>query len=852
MDLKSTALDLTPANQRERTMPGATPVITSSDTVSIDENTLLATTVTATDAENDTLFFTIIGGADRNLFTINSATGALSFKTAPDFENPLDAGADNVYEVIVRVGDGTSTTSQTINITVNNVAGAVLMGDDGGPTDDTLQGTSEEDVIFGLDGNDTLEGLGGNDTLFGGAGDDFLDGGAGVDSMYGGIGDDTYVVDNVGDYIEELEDEGIDTVRSSIDYTLGDHLENLVLTGNLMVNGTGNALDNTITGTYRKNIIDGGEGADTMAGGDGDDTYYVDNVGDVIIELQNNGLDQVFSSIDYTLAAFVDNLTLTGAAVNGTGNSLANTLVGNENNNTLMGMDGNDRLNGGGGFNTLIGGKGDDTYVVNDYNNTFVELENEGIDTVEASLDFYMWNGVNNIENLTLTGTTAIVGEGNALDNVIRGNANNNMLRGHDGNDTLNGLTGADTMYGGLGDDIYVVDNVGDQTIESVGQGKDQVNSSISWTLANHVENLTLTGSAALSGTGNNQHNTINGNSGNNTLMGLGGNDRLNGGLGNDTMIGGIGNDVYIVNAVGDVVIELAGEGEDKVQSSISYTLGDNVEHLILTGLATTNGTGNALDNIIKGNIQNNTLTGLDGNDTLDGRRGNDTMIGGQGDDTYYVDSLLDVVTELSGQGTDKVLLTKTGYTLAANVENLRMLGSKAMDANGNELNNVIDGNGGKNVINGGDGNDTINGGGGDDVLLGGNGNDVINGGSGADVITGGAGRDLMTGGAGTDRFVFTSITDSGTNIGVTTDMILDYAQGEIIDLSAIDAIIGGGTDNDTFVMDDNGTFVAGEIGVSQSGNVVTVSLFTDNVAGADMIFQITLGAGVTDVTFLL
>ncbi len=192
-----------------------------------------------------------------------------------------------------------------------------------------------------------------------------------------------------------------------------------------------------------------------------------------------------------------------------------------------------------------------------------------------------------NLENLVLTGTTAINGTGNTLVNALTGNAAANVL---------NGGAGADTMSGGLGDDIYVVDNAADVVTEAASAGTDRIDSSVTTTLGANVENLTLTGTAAINGTGNTLNNIITGNSGANVLNGGAGNDTLNGGAGIDTMIGGTGNDIFVVDNVGDVTTELVGEGTDTVQSSITWTLASEVENLTLTGTTAINGTGNTLE----------------------------------------------------------------------------------------------------------------------------------------------------------------------------------------------------------------------------------------------------------------
>jgi Ca2+-binding RTX toxin-like protein len=371
---------------------------------------------------------------------------------------------------------------------------------------------------------------------------------------------------------------------------------------------TGTAGSDRLTGRGDNDVLDGRAGADAMAGGLGNDTYVVDNPGDVVTEALNEGTsDTVQSSIGYTLGANVENLTLTGSAnIIGTGNGDANVITGNSGNNTLDGQ---------GGADTMLGGLGNDTYVVDNAGDVVTEAFNGGTDTVQSSVSRTLSA---NVENLILTGSADINGTGNGLANTITGNS---------GNNTLDGGAGADTMIGGLGNDTYVVDNAGDVVTEGAGAGTgtDTVQSSISYTLGANVENLTLTGSANINGTGNGDANVITGNSGNNILA------------------GGAGNDTYVVQNAGDVVTEALNEGIDTVQSSVSYTLGANVENLTLTGSADINGTGNGDANVITGNSGNNVLTGSGGNDTLVGGSGTDTA-------AYTATITAAAVTEAGGQ----------------------------------------------------------------------------------------------------------------------------------------------------------------------------------------------------------
>ncbi|MEN8274388.1 putative Ig domain-containing protein [Acinetobacter seifertii] len=329
------------------------------------------------------------------------------------------------------------------------------------------------------------------------------------------------------------------------------------------------------------------------------------------------------------------------------------------------------------------------------------------------------------VQNQTINGTSnADTLYGASGNDTLTGQAGNDILYGQAGNDTLNGGTGNDTMYGGKGDDTYIVDSTADVVSESVNEGTDTVQSSVTYTLVNNVENLTLTGTTAINGTGNALNNVIIGNSAINTLTGGAGDDYLDGGVGADKLLGGTGNDSYVIDNTGDIVTENTGEGIDTVLSSITYTLGNNLENLTLTGSTAINGTGNALNNVLVGNSAINTLTGGAGDDYLDGGAGADKLLGGLGNDTYVIDNSGDIVTENASEGIDTVLSSIT-YTLGSNLENLTLSSSTAINATGNTLNNTLTGNSGVNALNGGAGNDILDGQGGNDQLTGGTGADT-------------------------------------------------------------------------------------------------------------------------------
>jgi Ca2+-binding RTX toxin-like protein len=610
--------------------------------------------------------------------------------------------------------------------------------------------------------DNSIAGAAASDTLFGGAGADTVNGGAGADSLEGGDGNDLYVVDNAGDMAREQSADaagGLDTVVSSVSYTLGFGIEKLQLTGSSGTAGTGNDLANAIVGNVGANklqglagidfldggggndTLDGGEGLDTMVGGAGNDTYFVDSLGDVVTEELSGvkgGIDTVVSSTAFVARDLkhVEHVTLVGESdVRAVGNELANKITGNDGDNNLTGGGGNDTLTGGAGSDQLfgsisditpegndllIGGSGDDVYHVSKGDKIVESLSGlaGGVDTVVfVSVTFAVVGDAKftlgaNLENLQFSSVGGGTATGNGLDNVIsaEGNGNSSRLFGLAGADTLigadqrsdllDGGTGADIMRGGGSNDTYIVDDVNDIVVETDTGVGDEIRTrlGVMVSVAN-VENYVFLG-AAVNFTGNELINQITGTKFNDTLNG-------GGGVG-DNLFGGAGNDILI--------------------------------------------------------------RGGDGDGTISGGTGADTMVGGAEFDFYSVDNAKDVVDELAAGdgGSDDVTATinysliANGVTLKGTIENLTLAGSGNISGTGNDFNNSIRGNSGANRLSGlagndsifgSTGNDTINGGEGVDTLNGGSGNDRLDGGSDSDVLSGGFnGNDTLDGGDGNDK----------------------------------------------------------------------------------------------------
>ena len=568
----------------------------------------------------------------------------------------------------------------------------------------------------------------------------------------------------------------------------------------------GSNYNDSLTGDANANRLDGGLGVDTLVGGAGNDTYVV-TAGDIVSEAANGGTtDLVIASVDWTLSAEVEQLTLTGAALVGIGNGGSNTITGNSSANII---------DGGAGVDTMIGGDGNDTYIVETTNEIVTELA-----TATSGAQDWVYSSATshtlatNVENLRLTGINNIAATGNASANTMIGNKGNNSLDGSTGNDTITDLLGGnDTLIGGDGVDTL-----------SSGKGNDIL--------------------IATTGTGDSTDD-----------------------LDLDTLIGGSGEDTYWVTAQTDTVIEADNltfgtltstayglNDGDLINSYGTYALNDaaglGVDNLYLVGTASVNATGNKINNVIRGNSGTNTLNGGLGNDTIDGATaaggtdtliggdgadtitggsGNDilignlaitdiigdgdvdTMDGGTGNDTYYVSDVNDIVrdngaalvaaqTLAVNAALDKVNTIVT-YTISdSKIENLTLIGSAVINGFANASANIVTGNGASNVLVGSAGADSLIGGAGNDTLIGGTAVGIVADTAGDSAI------DTMDGGSGDDTYYVTDATDVVSETGT------------LAGTNGTDTVIS----TQSFLLTDkieHLTFVAGSSAVTGTGN---------------------------------
>ncbi|MDX2288903.1 MAG: calcium-binding protein [Hyphomicrobiaceae bacterium] len=717
-------------------------------------------------------------------------------------------------------------------------------------------------------------GTAGSDTVYGAFGSDVIDGLAGSDLLRGGLGGDTYIF-GLGYGLDTIDDADFTNsdvdqivfkagVRSSQiefssvgeDVTLRiagtsdsltiknqllsvanyDRIEFVRFTDDPAVQWSaaelltrlfaGSAANDLIGGTTGSETISGQDGNDQLTGRDGNDTLVGGNGDDILNG--GNGSDSLNGGAGFDTASYADAITVVVDLVTPTNSTLEasgdtytsierfvlsrfnDRFVGSTQNDTVDAGAANDSVDGGSGNDAIEGGAGNDTLI-----------GGVGVDTVSystATQGVTVSLGISIAQNTIGAGTDTLSGFESVIGSAFA--------------DAISGSAGVSNILSGEGgDDTYTIEDAGDLVQENANAGVDSVRSGIAHTLAANVENLTITGSTAVAGTGNTSANVLDGsqNTAANALAGL------------------AGDDTYIVGA-GDTVTEISNGGTDTVRSSVSFTLGANIENLILLGSAAINGTGNTLNNTIVANNANNVLnggTGTDtlsfaaalsgvtvslavttaqatggsgsdtisafenligslyndsligttGNNTLDGGGGTDSLSGGTGNDTYFTDGS-DTIIEAASGGTDLVL-SSVSHILALNVENLTLTGNAAINGTGNTLNNTIIASDANNVLDGLGGTDTLSyasaaaavtislalttdqvtGGSGIDRIAGFENltgsvhSDVLTGSTGNNVIDGGLGSDSLTGGAGNDTFFFSQAIGA-TNV----DTILDFS----------------------------------------------------------------------------
>lgn len=524
----------------------------------------------------------------------------------------------------------------------------------------------------------------------------------------------------------------------------------------------------TFNGTPGKDLVLGTEGSDSFLLGAGDDVM-VDDAGNDQVEA-GDGNDLVYTGQgndaillgngDDTAYAGEGNDVVFGDGIGGTGNDLILLQGGND---VAFGGDGADCIAGGDGNDVISGDGGDD------------KLFGEA-------------------------GWDALFGK--AGDDELWGMEGNDQLDGGDGDDLMAGGAGDDQMEGGAGDDLYEVDSAADVVTERPGEGQDTVRASLDYTLADTLENLTLTGPAGLQGTGNAEANVLVGNDADNLLYGLGGEDVLDGGAGADRMDGGEGDDTYVVEDTGDMVVEAAGNGSDTVRSRLSLTLAAEVEKLVLIGIAAIDGTGNELDNEISGNAAAN---------RIDGGLGADRMAGGRGDDVYVVRNAGDRVIEADREGYDTVLSHLAAYALEDNIEAL-VLASGAVRGQGNALANTMLANGADNTLDGGGGADTMTGGAGDDLY-------VVDDAADQVVEDAGGGNDTVWStvtyglAANTESLALQGAVNIDGTGNAAANTLLGNAGSNLLDGGAGADRMAGGLGDDSYIVDDPGDLV-----IEQSG----------------------------------
>jgi Ca2+-binding RTX toxin-like protein len=577
------------------------PVITSngggaSDTINVAEGLVAVTTVTATDEDvPSTLTYSIVGGADAARFNIHATTGVVTFKVAPDFENPTDSDGKNDYELIVQVSDGVLTDTQALTVNVTNAGETqtffLTAGNDtfphptNGPTlsDDNfiVDGLGGDDIITTAGGNDVIRGSAGNDTISSGGGNDvivYVSGNNGADAVDGGDGDDEIRAQSHGAVIglssvanvERITSNGFNMVRivgSALADTL--NFSSVQMVGITAIDG--GAGNDVITGSAGDDTIIGGLGNDTLAGGEGNDSFIllasagidsIDGGGGTADRITFSGLNTSLTWNDAAGVQLIRNIELVdGTGATGTGGRILGSAMADRIDLSLVQLINIRNIDAGAGADTVIGSAGDDTIIGGSGadnlaggggNDTFMLLASSGLDVIDG--------GDGNADKIVLSGANASLSWTDANGVVLIGN-----VEVIDGTGTSG--TGGRILGSATGDtiDLGLVQLININSIDA-GAGADNV-------------------------------------------IGSNGNDTIIGGSGNDVLSGGAGDDVFLI---------AAGAGVDTIHGGLAGSdSGYDVIRATAANVAISFGSWNGIEEVSGGAFSNVRIIGTNAGEIM-------------------------------------------------------------------------------------------------------------------------------------------------------------------------------------------------------------------------------------------
>jgi len=784
------------------------------------------------------------------------------------------SGFDQPGDLIVTVGDGDAEniTGSNVGDFIQGFGGADLI--DGAGGDDTVQGGTGDDTVRGAFGDDSVDGGADSDTVEGGFGDDTLNGGIGNDTLDGQQGDDVLFGSSGGDEIHGGS--GNDTISYG-----GDVIGVVIDLGNLDASGgnaqgdqfrsvenvigsqggdgiTGDLGNNVLQGFGGDDVIIGGGGSDRIEGGGGNDTLE-SGVNSIVLRKEQdtqNATSATAVSVDGFFGTFDDptiedattrpHATVYGDAHGGL-ELYSFTVTGASPGSPVTGVFDIDRTTGGVDSVLRILDTDGVTQIARNDDNFLVDAGSADFQDSQI-LQTFTVDGVYFVEVANFLGGPGdrpiTAGESYALhvslDNAAVASPVTVSL--------LDGGTGADSMTGGLGVDNFLVDDLGDVAEDVAGGlGDDNVQSSVTHTLSQFIENLQMTGFADANGTGNTLDNSIFGNDGNNILSGLGGNDFIAGSNGNDTELGGAGDDTIIGNAFGDDSLDGGADTDllnfEFASEGVTASLGATGAQVFRAGLGSD--TVSNIENL-DGSQQADTLFGSAGNNVINGLGGSDTIAGGAGDDMMDGGAGFDLLNYFFASGGVTVDLTNQGTAQAVGGGQGTDTFMSFVDVNGsNTGNDSITGDAQSNFLFGFGGNDTLNGGAGSDQLTGGAGLDLLDGGINSDILVGGAGNDTLLGGGGDDNLRGDGGNDSlvgdigsdtasyildtaGVTVNLTQSGFQNISAAQGFDLLSGIENVEGGAGNDTLTGDSG----ANRLGGNNGNDSFVASAGADTIQG--------------------